>query len=70
MIIEDPNKDQIKITFSSSIDDFALQRLIEFAKFLESKKENKTKQSDIDKLASEVNASWWNKNHKRFIERS
>jgi hypothetical protein len=69
MIIQFINEDQIKITLSSSIDDFSIQRLFEYAKFLESTRKNKTNQSDIDKLAAEVNISWWKKNHKRFIDR-
>jgi len=69
MIIQFINKDQIKITLSSSIDDFSIQRLFEYTKFLESTRKNKTNQSDIDKLAAEVNISLWKKNHKRFIDR-
>ena len=29
---------------------------------------SKAKQSDVDKLADEVNAAWWKKNRKRFIK--
>jgi hypothetical protein len=37
-------------------------------KYLEATSKSKAKQSDVDKLADEVNASWWNENRKRFIK--
>lgn len=57
---------QITITVSSSVDRFGLQRLIDYLKYLEATARSKAKQSDADKLADEVNASWWAKNKKRF----
>ena len=68
MLIEQSNKNQIVITLSSKIDSFGLQRLIDYVKYLEATSLSKAKQSDVDKLADEVNASWWNKNRKRFIQ--
>jgi len=35
--------------------------------YLEATSKSKAKQSDIDKLADEVNTNWWNKNKHRFI---
>lgn len=68
MLIEQSNKNQIVITLSSKIDSFGLQRLIDYVKYLEATSSSKAKQLDVDKLADEVNASWWNKNRKRFIK--
>ena len=68
MLIERTNNNQITITVSSSIDSFGLQRLIDYVKYLEATSRSKAKQSDIDKLADEVNAAWWTKNRKRFIK--
>ena len=68
MLIERTNNNQITITVSSSVDSFGLQRLIDYVKYLEATAKSKAKQSDIHKLADEVNASWWNKNRKRFIK--
>ena len=68
MIIKRTNNEQITITVSSSIDSFGLQRLIDYAKYLEATSKSKAKQSDADKLADEINASWWKKNRKRFIK--
>ena len=68
MLIERNSSDQIIITVSSSVDSFGLQRLIDYIKYLEATSKSKAKQSDVDKLADEVNASWWEKNRQRFIK--
>lgn len=68
MLIERTNNNQITITVSSSVDSFGLQRIIDYVKYLEATAKSKAKQSDIDKLADEVNADWWAKNRKRFIK--
>jgi len=68
MLIERTSNNQIKITVSSSVDSFGLQRLIDYIKYLEATSKSKAKQSDVDKLADEVNASWWEQNRKRFIK--
>jgi len=68
MLIERPNNNQITITVSSSVDSFGLQRLIDYVKYLEATSKSKTKQVDVDILASELNASWWKKNNKKFIK--
>jgi len=66
MLVERTNK--IVITLSSSVDSFGLQRLIDHLKYLEATSKSKAKQSDVDKLADEVNASWWTNNRNRFIK--
>lgn len=68
MVIERTNKNKLVITISSSLDSYGLQRLIGYVKYLEATSKSKAKQSDVDKLADEVNASWWSKNKKRFIK--
>ena len=68
MLIERPTKNKITITVSSTVDSFGLQRLIDYAKYLEATSKCKAKQSAVDKLADEVNADWWGKNRKRFIK--
>lgn len=68
MLIERNTKDQITITVSSSFDSFGLQRLIDYIKYLEATSKTKAKQSDVDKLADEVNTSWWERNRDRFLE--
>ena len=68
MVIERNNNKQITITVSSEVDSFGLQRLIDYVKYLEATSKSKAKQSDIDKLADQVNSGWWVKNSKRFIK--
>lgn len=68
MLIERNTKDQITITVSSSLDSFGLQRLIDYIKYLEATSKTKAKQSDVDKLADEVNTSWWKRNRDRLLE--
>jgi hypothetical protein len=66
MIIERVENNKIVITFSSNVDMFGIQRLIDYGRYLEATSESKAKQADIDKLADEVNETWWNKNKHRF----
>ena len=68
MLVERTNDNRIVITLSSSVDSFGLQRLIDYVKYLEATSKSKAKQEDVDKLADEVNASWWEKNRKRLIK--
>jgi hypothetical protein len=68
MLIENADNNNITITVSKSIDKFGLQRLIDYLKYLEATSSSKVKQADVDKLADEVNASWWEANKFRFIK--
>ncbi len=68
MLVERTNNDTIIITLPSSVENFGLQRLIDYAKYLEATANSKAKQADVDKLADEVNTNWWAKNRKRFIK--
>lgn len=68
MQIKQINSKKITITVSSSVDSFGLQRIIDYVKYLELTSKSKAKQSDIDKLADEVNEDWWTKNKNRFIK--
>ena len=66
MIVERIENNRITISFSSGTDIFGIQRLIDYAKYLEATSKSKAKQSDIDKLADDVNRNWWEKNKHRF----
>ena len=68
MLIERVANNQIVVSFSSGRDVFGIQRLIDYAKYLEATSNSKVKQTDIDKLADDVNANWWNKNKHRFLK--
>ena len=68
MLLERTENDQIIITLPSTVDNFGLERLIDYAKYLEATAGSKAKQTDVDKLADEVNGGWWAQNRKRFIK--
>ncbi len=68
MIIERDVQNQIILTLSPSIDSFGLQRIINYAKYLDATANSKAKQADVDKLADEVNATWWENNRSCFIK--
>jgi hypothetical protein len=70
MTIERGNK-EIIIRIPANVGTAELQDLINFLSYKEATVKSKAKQSDVTKLASEVNRKWWKKNSKRFInERS
>jgi hypothetical protein len=66
MIVERVTNSQILISFTPSADIFGIQRLIDYAKYLDATSKSEAKQTDIDELANEVNANWWDKNKYRF----
>jgi hypothetical protein len=66
MLIERVDNNRIVITMSSNVDLFGIQRLIDYGRYLEATSQSKAKQSDVDKLADEVNENWWKKNKHRF----
>ncbi len=68
MLLERNKDDQIVITVSSSVGRSGLTRIIDYLQYLEATGDSKARQSDVNKLAREVNANWWKKNRKRFIK--
>jgi hypothetical protein len=68
MLVERIENNRITISFSSGIDIFGIQRLIEYAKYLEVASKSKAKRIDVNKLAEEVNSNWWKKNKNRFLQ--
>ncbi|MDR2086147.1 MAG: hypothetical protein LBP72_03120, partial [Dysgonamonadaceae bacterium] len=61
MLVERITDNQITISFSPEMDVSGIQRLIDYAKYLEATSQSTAKQADIDALADEVNTGWWNK---------
>ena len=68
MLIQKSEGNQFTITISSSFDSFGLQRLIDYIKYLEATSKSKAKQADVDKLANEINQTWWEQNRHKFIK--
>lgn len=67
MLVERTDNNQILITLSSGVDNFGLQRLIDYVKYLEATSTSKATQKDADALAEEVNTTWWEQNRKHFL---
>jgi hypothetical protein len=68
MLIDKNKPSSITFTISADVDNFGLQRLLDYAKYLEATAKSKAKQADVDDMADKLNASWWKKNKKRFIQ--
>ena len=68
MVVERVANNQILISFSCGGDVFGVQHLIDYAKYLEATSNSRVKQTDIDELANEVNANWWDNNKHRFLQ--
>ena len=58
---------EIKISIPDGIFEISeIQNLIDFIRFREITSTSKATQEDADKLAEEINQSWWDKNKHRF----
>ena len=68
MLVERIAKNQISFSFSPEMDTLGIQRLIDYAKYLEATSRSQVSQSDVDNLADEINTNWWNKNKHRFLK--
>ena len=45
-----------------------IQELIDYLKFKSITSKSKAKANDAEKLADEINQSWWNKNKDKYIK--
>lgn len=61
-------KEEVIIKISGTMDADNLQRIIDFIRYRELIAQSQATQEDIDALAAEVNASWWEQNRSRFIK--
>ena len=59
---------EIIIRLPGNIDTEGLQRLINFLTYKEATVNSKAKQNQVDKLSSEINKSWWQRNKDRFLK--
>lgn len=67
MTIERSGK-EIIIRLSSKLGKGDLKDLLSYISYKEATAKSKAKQSDVNKLAAEVNRKWWKKNSKKFID--
>ena len=67
MLIERTSSEVI-FRLPSYVNTEGLQRLVDYLSYKEVTAKSKANQSDVDKLAKEVNKGWWKKNRSRFIK--
>lgn len=67
MIIERTAK-EVTIRLPSYVDTIGLQRFVDFLTYKEATALSKAKQSEVDILAKEVKAGWWDKNRSRLVK--
>ena len=67
MLIERTNKEVI-IRLSASINTDDLQDMVDYVRYKEITSKFKVSQKTVDKLADDVNKSWWAKNRKRLLK--
>ena len=67
MIIE-RTENEILIRIPNSVDIEGAQRIIDYIRYQEIASKSKAAQSDVDKLADEVNREWWDKNKDTFLK--
>lgn len=66
MRVESVNN-EIKLTFSkNALNINEIQSFIDYVKFREISSLSKATQEDANKLAEEINQSWWDKNKHKF----
>ncbi len=67
MIIERTDK-EILIRIPNDINIESAQRIIDYIRYLEITSKSQATQVEVDKLAREINKSWWNKNKGEFLK--
>jgi dihydroneopterin aldolase len=67
MLIERTNKEVI-IRLSASVNTDDLQDMVDYVRYKEITSKFKASQKSVDKLADDVNKSWWAKNRKRLVK--
>lgn len=67
MLVERTNK-EIIIRLPASVDIGDLQDFINYARYKEIASKFSVKQSEVDKLAKDINKSWWAQNRNRFVK--
>ncbi len=69
MIIESKDN-EIIIRISSDVDLQEIQKSLDYIRYKELVSKSTATQTDIDKLAAEVNQGWWDKNKHKYIPAS
>jgi len=66
MIVERTNNELI-IRLPATVNAAEIQDLLSYLRYQELTSKFRVKQSQVDKLANQVNKSWWKRNKDKFI---
>ena len=67
MLVERTSREVI-IRLPTSVDTEDLQDFLNYARYKELTAGFRVAQEEVDKLASQINSSWWKENRKRLIK--
>lgn len=59
---------EVIIRLPASVDTEDLQQLLNYARYKELTAGFKTEQKEVDKLAEQINAKWWQKNRSKLVK--
>jgi hypothetical protein len=66
MLLEQVDNTRIVLNLNTKVDAVNIQRLINYAMYLEATAGSEAKLSEVNLLADEVSRNWWEKNKDRF----
>lgn len=61
-------KNEVIIRLPATVDTEDLQDFLDYARYKELTSKVSVSQTQVDKLAGQVNKSWWTKNRKRYMK--
>jgi len=61
-------KKEVIIRLPATVDTEDLQDFLNYVRYKELTSKFSVSQTQVDKLATQINKSWWTKNRKRFIK--
>ncbi len=67
MLVKRTNKEEI-IRLPATVDTEDLQDFLNYARYKELTSKFNVDQTEVDKLATQVNSKWWTKNRKKLIQ--
>ena len=67
MLVERTKKEVI-IRLPASVDTEDLQDFLNYARYKELTSNFKVEQTEVDKLAKEINSKWWSENRSKLIK--
>jgi hypothetical protein len=67
MLLEQIDNTRVVLNLNTKVNALNIQRLINYAMYLEATADSEAKLSEVSLLADEVSRNWWEKNKDRFV---